>query len=147
VDLPGQWAMAEENIKREGFQERISGYTINLLDEKQSLPKGTDAVWMSQFLDCFSEKEIISILKRAADALNPGGAVYILETYWDRQRYEAAAFSLQMTSLYFTAMANGNSQMYHSKNMIQCVHAAGLYIEEDIDEIGVSHTLFRCKKK
>jgi len=147
VDLPGQWGMAEANIKAEGYLDRISGYPINLLDESQALPKGTDAVWMSQFLDCFSEKEIISILKRAADALNPGGAVYILETYWDRQKYEAAAFSLQMTSLYFTAMANGNSQMYHSKNMIQCVHAAGLYIEEDIDAIGVSHTLFRCKKK
>ncbi|HSZ71827.1 MAG TPA: methyltransferase [Cytophagaceae bacterium] len=147
VDLPGQWAMAKENIKKEGLEDRISGYTINLLDETQALPKGTDAVWMSQFLDCFSEKEIISILKRVADALHPDGAVYILETYWDRQKYEAAAFSLQMTSLYFTVMANGNSQMYHSKNMIQCVHAAGLYIEEDIDHIGVSHTLFRCKKK
>jgi hypothetical protein len=147
VDLPGQWGMAEVNIKEEGYIDRISGYPINLLDESQALPKGADAIWMSQFLDCFSEKEIISILKRAADALNPDGAVYILETYWDRQKYEAAAFSLQMTSLYFTAMANGNSQMYHSKNMIQCVHAAGLYIEEDIDGIGVSHTLFRCKKK
>ncbi len=147
VDLPGQWGMAEVNIKAEGYIDRIGGYPINLLDESQALPKGADAVWMSQFLDCFSEKEIISILKRAADALAPGGAVYILETYWDRQKYEAAAFSLQMTSLYFTAMANGNSQMYHSKNMIQCVHAAGLYIEEDIDGIGVSHTLFRCKKK
>jgi hypothetical protein len=147
VDLPGQWGMAEVNIKKEGYIDRIGGYPINLLDESQILPKGADAVWMSQFLDCFSEKEIISILKRAADALTPDGAVYILETYWDRQKYEAAAFSLQMTSLYFTAMANGNSQMYHSKNMIQCVHAAGLYIEEDIDGIGVSHTLFRCKKK
>ena len=147
VDLPGQWGMAEVNIEKEGYIDRIGGYPINLLDESQALPKGADAVWMSQFLDCFSEKEIISILKRAADALTPDGAVYILETYWDRQKYEAAAFSLQMTSLYFTAMANGNSQMYHSKNMIQCVHAAGLYIEEDIDGIGVSHTLFRCKKK
>ncbi|MCR6642914.1 MAG: SAM-dependent methyltransferase [Sporocytophaga sp.] len=147
IDLPGQLAMAQENIAKEGFSERIKGHHVNLLDASQSLPKGADAVWMSQFLDCFSEEEIISILKRCVDAIDDNGAIYILETYWDRQKYEASAFSLQMTSLYFTAMANGNSQMYHSKNLIQCVHAAGLYVEEDIDNIGVSHTLFRCKKR
>jgi hypothetical protein len=36
------------------------------LDESKSLPENHDAIGMSQFLDCFSEKEIISILKRAA---------------------------------------------------------------------------------
>ena len=147
VDLPGQWAMAKDNIEKQGFADRVFGHPQNMLDDLQALPKGADAVWMSQFLDCFSEAEITSILKRAADAIDQDGAVYILETYWDRQKYEAAAFSLQMTSLYFTNIANGNSQMYHSKNMIKCVHAAGLYVEEDIDGIGVSHTLFRCRKK
>jgi ubiquinone/menaquinone biosynthesis C-methylase UbiE len=147
VDLPGQWAMAKENIAKQGFADRVFGHPQNMLDDSLALPKGADAVWMSQFLDCFSEAEITSILRRAADAIDKDGAVYILETYWDRQKYEAAAFSLQMTSLYFTAIANGNSQMYHSKNMIKCVHAAGLYVEEDADGIGVSHTLFRCRKK
>lgn len=147
VDLPGQWAMAKDNIAAQGFSDRVFGHTQNMLDPHQPLPKGADAVWMSQFLDCFSEEEIISILKRAADAIDKDGAIYILETYWDRQKYEAAAFSLQMTSLYFTAIANGNSQMYHSKNMIKCVHAAGLYVEEDTDGLGVVHTLFRCRKK
>jgi len=147
VDLPGQWAMAKVNIDEQGFSDRVFGHPQNMLDPNQALPKGVDGVWMSQFLDCFSEEEIISILKRAADAIDANGAIYILETYWDRQKYEAAAFSLQMTSLYFTAIANGNSQMYHSKNMIKCVHAAGLYVEEDTDGLGVVHTLFRCRKK
>ncbi|WP_224996634.1 methyltransferase [Cesiribacter sp. SM1] len=147
LDLPGQWNMAANNIKEAGFADRISGYPINLLDETHEFPAGADAVWMSQFLDCFSETEIVSILSRAKKALSREGAVYILETYWDRQRFEAAAFSLQQISLYFTNIANGNSQMYHSKNMIRCIHEAGLYIDEDIDGIGISHTLFRCKAK
>lgn len=147
LDLPGQLAMSEKNIREAGFEGRISGYPINLLDENEAFPEGADAVWMSQFLDCFSEPEIISILKRAKKAIGEAGAIYILETYWDRQQYEAAAFSLQQTSLYFTNIANGNSQMYHSKNMIKCIHEAGLYIDEDIDGIGISHTLFRCKIK
>jgi hypothetical protein len=147
VDLPGQWGMAKKNIDAAGLSERVFGFPCNLLDPAQPLPKGPDAIWMSQFLDCFSEKEIISILERCAESIDENGAIYILETYWDRQKYEASAFSLQMTSLYFTAIANGNSQMYHSKDMIRCIHAAGLYVEEDTDGIGISHTLFRCKKK
>lgn len=34
-------------------------------DESLSFPKGFDAIWMSQFLDCCSDNEIISILKDA----------------------------------------------------------------------------------
>ncbi len=147
LDLPGQLAMANTTIKNNGFEDRVFFHPINLLDSNAPFPKGADAVWMSQFLDCFSEDEIVSILSRAKEAIGPEGAIYILETYWDRQKFETAAFSLQQTSLYFTVIANGNSQMYHSKNMIQCIHKAGLYIEEDIDHIGISHTLFRCKKK
>lgn len=147
VDLPGQVTMATKNIKENGFENRVSFHPTNLLDPNAPFPKGADAVWMSQFLDCFSEDEIVSILTRAKEAISNDGAIYILETYWDRQKFEAAAFSLQQTSLYFTVIANGNSQMYHSKNMIQCIHKAGLYIEEDIDNISISHTLFRCKKK
>ncbi len=147
LDLEGQVGMATKNIKENGFEDRVAFHPINLLDPNAPFPKGADAVWMSQFLDCFSEDEIVSILTRAKEAITSDGAIYILETYWDRQQYEAAAFSLQQTSLYFTVMANGNSQMYHSKNMINCIHKAGLYVEEDIDNISISHTLFRCKKK
>jgi hypothetical protein len=84
-------------------------------------------------------------LKRCKKALNPGGHIFILETFWDRQRFEASAFSLQQTSLYFTVMANGNSQMYDSKVFIQCVEKAGLTVLEQKDAIGVSHTLLICQ--
>jgi hypothetical protein len=73
--------------------------------------------------------------------------VYILEPFWDRQRFEAAAFSLQQTSLYFTTIANGNSQMYHSEVFIKCIHAANFEVVEQIDQIGVSQSLLKCKKK
>ena len=67
--------------------------------------------------------------------------VLILEAFWDTQRFETAAFCLQQTSIYFTALANGNSQMYHSEVFIQCIQEAGFEIEERIDHIGLSHTL------
>jgi 2-polyprenyl-3-methyl-5-hydroxy-6-metoxy-1,4-benzoquinol methylase len=147
VDLPGQVNMAKANIEKLGLSDRISFYETNILDENNKLPKGYDAIWMSQFLDCFSEKEIVSILNRCHEAINDDGFVFILEPFWDCQRFEAAAFSLQQTSLYFTTIANGNSQMYHSQVFLTCVRAAGFEVVEQIDQIGVSQTLLKCKKK
>ncbi len=145
LDLPGQLRDAMANAKAKGFEDRIKGFQINMLDDSQPFPKGADVIWMSQFLDCFSEEEILSILKRAATSMDGNAKLYILETYWDRQRFDAASYSLNATSLYFTAIANGNSRMYHSKDMIRLVQEAGLVVEKDIDDIGMGgHTLFRC---
>ena len=52
-----------------------------------------------------------------------------------------------MTSLYFTSMANGNSQMYDSKVFFPLVEKSGLEIAEVIDDIGLSHTLLKCRIK
>lgn len=145
LDLPDYVETVEVELHEKGFGKRISFYPMNILDESQKFPTGFDAIWMSQFLDCFSEEEIVSILKRCKLALNPEGSIYILETFWDRQRFETSAFSLQQTSLYFTVMANGNSQMYDSAVFIRCLKEARLEIIEQKDFIGVSHTLLVCK--
>ncbi len=144
MDLPGQVGMAREKIHAENFGDRIHFHECNILDEANRFPTGFDAVWMSQFLDCFSDDQIVSILRRCKNALNPGGRVFILEPFWDRQRFQAAAFSLQQTSLYFTAMANGNSQMYQSETFLDFIKKAGFTVASQHDGIGVSHTLLEC---
>lgn len=145
MDLPGYVDTARGVIEEKGYGDRISFYPCNILDESQKFPEGFDAIWMSQFLDCFSEAEITSILLRCKKALAPNGKIFIMETFWDRQRFEASAFSLQQTSLYFTVMANGNSQMYDSKVFIKCIADAGLHIVDEKDYVGVSHTLLICQ--
>jgi len=147
LDLPGQLATAKENIKGKKGAERISMIPINFLKEGGSIPKGADAIWMSQFLDCFSEEQIISIIKLASTAMEKDTSLYIMETYWDRQKEEESTFCLNATSLYFTALANGNSRMYHSNALMNCIDKAGLKVVEDIDNIGLSHTIFRCQLK
>ena len=146
MDLPGQLNMAKTRIQEKNLSDRVSFYPTNILDESLPFPKGFEVIWMSQFLDCFSEAEIVSILKRCYDALDEDGTVMILEPFWDRQKFEVASFCLQQTSLYFTALANGNSQMYHSETFKQCIYQAGFNISEQIDSIGFSHTLLKCKK-
>jgi hypothetical protein len=145
LDLPGQLRRAEQDLAEAGLLDRVRFHAANLLEETCEIPREFDAIWMSQFLDCFSEQEITSILRRCVAAMQPDTTLYILETFWDRQRFAAASFCLQMTSLYFTAIANGNSQMYHSSTFLACVRAAGLEIEAEHDGLGVSHTLLVCR--
>ncbi|HEX5153713.1 MAG TPA: class I SAM-dependent methyltransferase [Parafilimonas sp.] len=146
MDLPQQLEMAKERIEQLGLGERVSFYPVNILDEQQPFPRGFDAIWMSQFLDCFSEEEIVSILKRCYQSLDDNGYVYILEAFWDTQRFDTAAFCLQQLSIYFTALANGNSQMYHSAVFKACILKAGFEIVNETNNIGLSHTLLKCKK-
>lgn len=146
ADLPGQLNMAEAAIQAAGFSDRITLFPTNLLDPDKELPTGFDAIWMSQFLDCFSEDEIVSILQRCHRALNEDGRIFILEPFWDRQKFAISAFCLQMTSLYFTNIANGNSQMYDSRLFAGLVEKAGFKVTECIDRIGVSHSLMICEK-
>jgi hypothetical protein len=147
LDLPGQLEKAYQNIQSHNFDLRISGYPINLLDHSKPFPKNPDVIWMSQFLDCFSQQDILELLNRARNAMNESSSLFILETYWDMQKHEASTYSLHATSLYFTNIANGCSQMYHSNDMISLIEKAGLYIDEVFEDIGVSHTLFKCKIK
>jgi ubiquinone/menaquinone biosynthesis C-methylase UbiE len=146
VDLPDTLKVAQENVSEAGLSERIGFYPADMLDDTDELPSGFDAIWMSQFLDCFSEDEILSILHRAVRAMNHDSSLYILELFWDRQKYEASSYSLNATSLYFTCLANGNSRMYHSTDMFRIIEKAGLRVVESTDHIGISHTLVKCRK-
>lgn len=145
VDLPQQLAMAMENVRQAGYQERVHAFPADMLDKQQELPEQADIWWMSQFLDCFSPLEIINILKKVRAKLTPNDRIYILELFWDTQRYEAAAFSLNATSLYFTCLANGNSRFYRSDDFMQFIEAAGLSVEERLDDVGMGHTLLKLK--
>jgi len=150
LDLPQQIEMMKANTAGKEGAERIKGYGINLLDSSAVFPKGEreiDAIWMSQFLDCFSMDEIISILTRAKTAMTEHTRIYIMETLWDRQRFETAAFCLTMTSLYFTAIANGSSKMYNTEDMQYCINKAGLEIEEIFDGLGQGHSILKVKLK
>lgn len=145
VDLAPQLARARARLEAAGVAHRAQAHAIDLLDPQAALPAGYDMIWMSQFLDCFSEEQVVDILRKARAALPPHGRVWILELFWDRQRFEAAAFSLQQTSLYFSCVANGNSQMYDSAVFLRLVQRAGLTVSRSTDGVGGYHTLLECR--
>jgi hypothetical protein len=147
LDLPGQANVARKNIAEAGFEDRISAIDTNLLDNSIPFPKGNDIIWMSQFIDCFSLEEIYGLFRRAYEAMTDEASFYILETFWDLQKFQASTYSLHATSLYFTAVANGNSQMFHSEDILKVIEKAGFFVDEMHEIIGMSHTLIKCKKR
>ena len=146
VDLPGQTEAAEQNARKAGFSGRIKTEAGNVLDEKTIVPSGADIIWMSQFLDCFSLDEVTAIMKKVRDAAGKTADIYILEPFWDKQRFEAAAFSLQAASLYFTCMANGNSKMYRYGELAAAIKKAGFTIVNARHNLGSNdYSLLHCR--
>ncbi|WP_114325577.1 class I SAM-dependent methyltransferase [Candidatus Colwellia aromaticivorans] len=146
MDLPQQLTVLQSNVAEQGMLERIEVHPTDLLAADAQFYQGADVIWMSQFLDCFSQEQILDILKGAVKVMTQDTSLFIMETYCDRQRFEAATYCINATSLYFTALANGDSRMYHSGDFIKLIQKAGLYVEKDIDDIGLGHTLFKCRK-
>ena len=136
VDLPGQTAVAEKNAESAGFSDRIGFCTGNILEESTQLPLSPDAVWMSQFLDCFSLSDVTKILEKVHKASTKETDVYVLEPLWDMQRFAASSYSLAATSLYFTCMANGTSKMYRYEELVSAICDAGFELKTAHHNLG-----------
>lgn len=141
IDLPGQIKIVKKILEDQNISTRYELIEHNILDQSNDIPGKYDIIWMSQFLDCFSDDEIVGILQKCKQALNPNGKIIINETFWDQQKFHAAMYSLQMTSLYFTTMANGNSQMYDSQVFIKLIEKAGLKLIKEEHQIATTHSL------
>ncbi len=136
VDLPGQTAVAEKNAAQAGFADRIGTCSGNVLSEETRLPAGADAYWMSQFLDCFSLKQVTKIAKKIFEAASKDSRIYVLEPLWDKQKFEGNSYSVMATSLYFTCMANGNSKMYRFEELRDAIEASGLRLADAHHDLG-----------
>lgn len=146
IDLPVNIEKARNSFD----SERITFHGLDILKKENNLPdmsKKTSAVLMSQFLDCFSEEQILHILNKVAENISSETRVYILEPFIDNQLFEGAAFSLSHISLYFTCMANGCSKMYNEADMKAVIRESKLKVSKAYYNIGkYDYTLLECVK-
>lgn len=144
VDLPENI----ENIKDKEILKNCKFHKMNVLEKNPLYPELKDcAILMSQFLDCFSKKDIIKILKDISNRINENSSIFILEPFTDMQNFEASKYALVHSSLYFTCIANGVSKFYTLEEMKEMIHQSGLVISQTINDIGAySYTLLECKK-
>jgi hypothetical protein len=147
MDLPQQIGLMKSQTAHLPGADRIHGHPADLLDPETLFPAPFDAIWMSQFLDCFSEEQVYNIVSRATESMTGNSRLFVMETFWDRQRFETSAFCLAQTSVYFTAMANGNSKMFYSGDLMCIIEKAGLKIDKIHDHIGLGHSILECVKK
>jgi ubiquinone/menaquinone biosynthesis C-methylase UbiE len=145
MDLPGQLAVARASLDVPEYADRVEYLPADVRKPDSQFPRDVDVIWMSQFLDCFSEEEIVQILRRAAAAMSAETRLYIVELFPDRQAFQAASFSLDATSLYFTCIANGNSRMYRYRRFVDLIREAGLVINEETDVAATGHTVLECR--
>lgn len=147
VDLPEQIGLMRQNTNLKSLQNRIDTVPINWLDPNAQplIKEKVDLIWMSQFLDCFSRAEAVSILKRVKNLARQNGAtVAILEPLVDHQRNRAATLSIACSSLYFSCLANGNSKFFSSEELKGIIDESGLTIKSISEPIGVGHSLYLC---
>ncbi len=140
ADLPSQIKMAETQLADEPWRSHLTFHPCDLLQAHATLPSSFPVVWMSQFLVCFSEDEILKILQLARSSLTTNGRLFILDTFWDRQP-KVPAYCLLQTSAYFTTIANGRSKMYDSRTILRLTSQAGFRLDNIFDNLGISHSL------
>ncbi len=146
LDHEKQLQLARQRAKEENVADRVQGFAMDLLDHSKPFPQNNDAIWMSQFLDCFSKEDILGLLSRANNALSENSYLYIMETFTDRQRHPIARFCLDMISFYFAGLANGNSRMYRATDIYTLLNETNFDIVEETN-VGLSHTILKCRKK
>ena len=148
VDLPGQTAVAEKNVRDAGFEGRVSFVSGNVLDVETKLQAGADVVWMSQFLDCFSLHQITKILTKIYNSVDENCDVYVMEPLWDMQKFPGESYALQATSLYFTCIANGNSKMYRYGELVEAIEKAGFKLVTAHHNLGSNcYSILNFRKK
>ncbi|CAA6818502.1 MAG: Biotin synthesis protein BioC [uncultured Sulfurovum sp.] len=145
LDLPEQIKLAKKNIHTAQLNQQINFIPLNILDHNEAIPTGYDIIWMSQFLDCFKEADIIKILKRVKASMSTNSHLYIMEPLWDKQRFETSAYCIINTSPYFTAMANGYSKMFNAQDMQRYIEASGLKIIKEEHNIGICQSILICQ--
>ena len=145
LDLPEVVALAARTIAERKLAARIDTCPMDLRDHARAFPRGFDAIWMSQLLVCFGEKDLLGILQRAAVAMEPTATLYLLDSFPDRQRHDIGRFSLQLFSLYFACLANGRSRMYRFAELLPLIETAGLRVERVVDRLGLCSSLVVCK--
>ncbi|MCH2110448.1 MAG: SAM-dependent methyltransferase [Polyangiaceae bacterium] len=139
ADLPPQVQASRQNLVPT-CGSRSDFWELNILDDASVLPTGHDIIWMSQLLCCFSEEEVVKIMKKARQAMNQTTRYYVFDTFWDCQN-PVAQLSLQACSLYFTAFANGKSRMYDRGTFLRLAERAGLRLQSEEHQIGWGHSL------
>ena len=90
LDFPGALGIGAENVRAEGLEDRVELQTGDFI--RQPLGEGYDAVLLCRVIHGLDGEGNVALLRKAHDALVPGGRVLVVEEY-DPERRPADAVS------------------------------------------------------
>jgi hypothetical protein len=128
LDLPAGCALAQERIREQGLTDRIQTECRDVFASE--LPKGCDCVLFAHFLVIWSPEENIGLLKKAYEALPPGGQVVVFNSMSSDQG-DGPLFAA-LDSAYFMAIPARGGLIYPFKDYESWLATAGF---EDIRRV------------
>ena len=113
--------IARQNIERAGLSMRVRAIEGDCFHDP--FPRDADCFLFSHFMTIWSEEENLGLLKKAFDALPPGGRVIIFNMM--QRDSETGPLSAAMGSPYFLTLATGRGMLYCWKEYVSWMRRAG----------------------
>jgi cyclopropane fatty-acyl-phospholipid synthase-like methyltransferase len=107
-DSPSVCQIARKNIEQSGLADRLNAVPGNCFTDP--FPRGIDCLLFAHFFSIWSEEQNRSLLKKAHDALPPGGSVLIFNMMQSDD--ETGPLSAALGSPYFLTLATGEGMLY-----------------------------------
>lgn len=123
VDLPGAAAIAREKIAERGLTARIAVQELDIFDD--DYPRGHDCVLFANQLVIWSPEQNVRLLRKAYDALPPGGKVLVFSAISDESGDGPLYAALD--NVYFATLPAPNATIYHWGQYEEWLTAAGFH--------------------
>jgi SAM-dependent methyltransferase len=107
-DWPSVCAIAADNIRIAGLEDRLNAVCGNCFSDP--FPAGTDCILFCHFMTIWSDVKNRFLLRKAYEALPPGGVSIIFNMMQDDT--ETGPLSAAMGSPYFLTLATGEGMLY-----------------------------------
>lgn len=120
-DAPSVCRLAQANFAKAGLSDRLGVHEGNLF--ATPFPQGIDAVLFAHMMTIWSLEKDTALLKRAYDALPPGGKVIVFNMMGSDG--EDGPLTAALGSPYFLTIATGEGMLYSWREYEDCIRHAG----------------------
>ncbi|GAA4240029.1 class I SAM-dependent methyltransferase [Actinomadura meridiana] len=134
-DIPSVSKLADDKIAT--FSDRVDLRPGNIFTD--DFPVGSDAVLFSHVLEIFAAEQILALLKKAYDALPPGGRVFIYG-YNVSDDETSGVYSARL-GLYFNVLASGQGMAYPATDYEEWLRQVGFTAVETVRDMPYEHGL------
>ncbi|MFH8487720.1 methyltransferase [Streptomyces longisporoflavus] len=121
LEIPASAALTKERIAEAGLGDRVSVLPCDMFDD--AFPDGNDCVLFAHQLVIWTPEENTALLRKAHDALNPGGRVVIFNSMSNDEGDGPLVAALD--SVYFATLPAEGGMIYPWSLHERCLREAG----------------------